>query len=426
MKRFIPKLSAMFVSVCMLMPALSNEAAINSAFAADTEAPSLMFNDEDEFFVYVGTNGYEEKIPEFVYYHPNEEGYYVHRKVLWKDAPSDVEYGDIFMANEEVPMTLEYPAADDPANAYASYYAIDEGAPALYNIGNCDDIMKKKELKCTNALYSGSKYWSIYFTDADDLSYYYSLCTYGSSYVIDPTDWFNGEFITYAMYNDITLVIPLEMHITVEVTEINDSSLLVKFADFSDLDMTVTIPTKYLDSNITPSIGTKLEVYYAGDLDYGSDPRQFENIKKVTLDPDTNVQEQIKPAENDKEETAEDTQTTGNTTTVATTSDSTTSITTAVTSESVSETTDTTTSEAASTSSDTTTEAVTTESETTTAIERTDAETSVSAEITTAADNDETLPQTGYSNIYKVITGLAALMTVSGAAIVVKTRKENE
>ena len=74
MKQFIPKLSAMFVSVCMLMPALSNEAAINTAAAADTEVPSLMFNDEDEFFVYVGTYGYEKKIPEFVYYHPNEEG----------------------------------------------------------------------------------------------------------------------------------------------------------------------------------------------------------------------------------------------------------------------------------------------------------------------------------------------------------------
>ena len=39
---------------------------------------------------------------------------------------------------------------------------------------------------------------------------------------------------------------------------------------------------------------------------------------------------------------------------------------------------------------------------------------------------DSELPQTGYSKIYKVFAGLAALMTVSGAALVVKTRKENE
>ena len=45
---------------------------------------------------------------------------------------------------------------------------------------------------------------------------------------------------------------------------------------------------------------------------------------------------------------------------------------------------------------------------------------------TTVINNDEELPQTGYSNIYKVIAGFATLMTIGGAALVVKTRKENE
>ena len=47
---------------------------------------------------------------------------------------------------------------------------------------------------------------------------------------------------------------------------------------------------------------------------------------------------------------------------------------------------------------------------------------------TTTTTNNETgeLPQTGYSDIYKVIAGLASIMTVSGTALVVKTRKENE
>ena len=47
------------------------------------------------------------------------------------------------------------------------------------------------------------------------------------------------------------------------------------------------------------------------------------------------------------------------------------------------------------------------------------------ADITDPNDNAE-LPQTGYSDIYKAIEGLATLMTVGGAALVVKTRKENE
>lgn len=48
------------------------------------------------------------------------------------------------------------------------------------------------------------------------------------------------------------------------------------------------------------------------------------------------------------------------------------------------------------------------------------------AEGTEQAGEVVNLPQTGYSNIYKVIAGLAALMTVSGAAIVVKTKKKTE
>lgn len=52
--------------------------------------------------------------------------------------------------------------------------------------------------------------------------------------------------------------------------------------------------------------------------------------------------------------------------------------------------------------------------------------TNMTVDTTTTSSNNEILPQTGYSNIYKVIVGLAALMTVSGAAIIVKNKKETE
>ena len=45
---------------------------------------------------------------------------------------------------------------------------------------------------------------------------------------------------------------------------------------------------------------------------------------------------------------------------------------------------------------------------------------------TDQAGEEVNLPQTGYSNIYKVIVSFATLMIVSGATMVVKTRKENE
>lgn len=40
--------------------------------------------------------------------------------------------------------------------------------------------------------------------------------------------------------------------------------------------------------------------------------------------------------------------------------------------------------------------------------------------------NGNQLPQTGYSNIYKIISGFAILMTVTGTVIVIKTRKESK
>jgi len=45
---------------------------------------------------------------------------------------------------------------------------------------------------------------------------------------------------------------------------------------------------------------------------------------------------------------------------------------------------------------------------------------------TTTGDSTEELPQTGYSGIYNVVVGLAAVLTVSGIALIAKSKKENE
>jgi len=45
---------------------------------------------------------------------------------------------------------------------------------------------------------------------------------------------------------------------------------------------------------------------------------------------------------------------------------------------------------------------------------------------TDSAGGEVTLPQTGYSGIYKVIAGLAALMTLGGTAIMIRTRKKQK
>ena len=44
---------------------------------------------------------------------------------------------------------------------------------------------------------------------------------------------------------------------------------------------------------------------------------------------------------------------------------------------------------------------------------------------TNMANEVVSLPQTGYSDIYKIFVGLATLMTVSGVTLIVKTRKKD-
>ena len=45
---------------------------------------------------------------------------------------------------------------------------------------------------------------------------------------------------------------------------------------------------------------------------------------------------------------------------------------------------------------------------------------------TDSAGGEVSLPQTGYSGIYKVIAGLAVLMTLGGSAIMIRTRKKQK
>ena len=89
-------------------------------------------------------------------------------------------------------------------------------------------------------------------------------------------------------------------------------------------------------------------------------------------------------------------------------------------------TTTTTVAGAGTTTTTTTTTTVAGEGTTTTTTTTTTIADEETTTTTTVINNDEELPQTGYSNIYKVIAGFATLMTIGGASLVVKTRKENE
>jgi len=286
MKRLVTKLSAMAVSVCMLMPTLSDGVTIGyeNAMAA-SETTDILFNNEDRFFVYVGTYGND--IPQFRYLYPTSDGSYNADKVIWEDAPAEISYGDIFVAAGEAPLTKVYPAADDPANSHVYYYSLDEGSE-LNKAGNCSDLMKKKELTVTSKTYDGSSHWSVRYVDSVGETYYYGLSAFASSLGVDPLDCEVGDVYTYAFYND-NMVIPLAKQtqnltetMTVEVVEVNESSLLVKPASRPDSKERLALQKKYLDNDVEPSVGMKLEVTYSDGI-LRTYPEQFGKVIKAVV-----------------------------------------------------------------------------------------------------------------------------------------------
>ncbi len=288
MKRFSSKLSAVFLSACMLLPTLSIGFPINyeiSALAAETEANSILFNNEDQFFVYVGT--YSGGIPQFRYLYPTSDGSYDADKVIWENAPAGLAYGDIFVADGDVPMTQVYPAKDDPANARVYYYMLDEGAE-LNRAGNCPDLMEKKDMSVTSITYDGSSHWSIRYMDAAGKEYYYGLSTFASSLGVNPLDCEVGDVYTYALYND-HMVVPLAKQtgtitdtMTVEVVEVHDKYLLVKPTDRPNSNERLTLSMEYIDTGVNPSVGMKYEVTYTDGI-LETYPEQFGNVQKVTM-----------------------------------------------------------------------------------------------------------------------------------------------
>lgn len=269
----------------MLMPTLSNGLVIN-ADSDDGSITTTIYNTDkfeaEQFLVSVGTYG--EGIPQFRYFYPKSDGSYKVDKVIWENAPTDIAYGDIFVADNELSLTKVQPVPHDPVNAFVYYYTINEGT-MLSKLGNCSDMMEKKDLTVTSISYDGSSHWSIKYTN-DDVEYYYGLSTYGSELTVDPLECEVGDVYTCALYNG-NIVIPLSKKnseenqtMTVKVVEITGDNLLVKPTESSE-DL-IYLSKKYLDSSIQPTVGMILEVIYSGGI-LETYPAQFGNVKKVSV-----------------------------------------------------------------------------------------------------------------------------------------------
>ncbi|MBQ6943662.1 MAG: dockerin type I repeat-containing protein [Ruminococcus sp.] len=208
MKRFMSRFSAVCIGVGMLIPTLSNVIHVNAESEKGNSA-AIVYDtekfDAKEFFVYVGTYG--DGLPQFRYLYPESDGSYTADKVIWENAPTDIAYGDIFVANGEINLTKVYPAANDPVYAHAYHYTIDENA-VLNKSGNCSDIMEKRNLTVTSKTYDGSSHWSIRYKDEAGTEYYYGLSVLASVLEVDPLDYEEGDVCTFALYNG-NMVVPL-------------------------------------------------------------------------------------------------------------------------------------------------------------------------------------------------------------------------
>lgn len=201
----------------------------------------------ENFFVAVGTYGGEST--QLRYFAHKAEGGYTVEKVVWEDAPSDLSYGDVFIADGDAEMMKVMAAPNDPVNAMAYYYQLDESAK-LDKVGKCEDFMEQKELTVTSKTYDGSAHWSIRYKDSEGKEYYYGLSTFASTLTVDPLDCAVGDVYTYALYNDY-MIVPLEKK-------------------DADNDVTATTPTTTTANNTTTtttkiSTGTTVTSTYATD-----------------------------------------------------------------------------------------------------------------------------------------------------------------
>ena len=157
----------------------------------------------EEFYVVVGK--YSGGYTQLRSFDLGSDGTYSAEKIVWKNAPADLVYGDVLIAEGKVSMEVVHPA-QDPVNAMAYYYALDDSAK-LNKVGNCSELMEQKDLIVKRKDYDGSSHWSIRYTDeSGEKEYYYGLSTFGSSLDVDPLSYSEGDVCTFAMLNGNVIV----------------------------------------------------------------------------------------------------------------------------------------------------------------------------------------------------------------------------
>ncbi len=130
--------------------------------------------------------------------------------VVWKRSPSEYNYGDVFIPEENVSPVNVVVNETDPATP-RSWFELQEDA-GLELIGNCRDLFESKKLKVTRNEYDGMRHFSICFTDEKGSEYDYGFFDLGP-FGVEISSAGEGDVYECAIRNG-QIVIPLAGPVT--------------------------------------------------------------------------------------------------------------------------------------------------------------------------------------------------------------------
>ena len=159
----------------------------------------------ERFYVMIGTMGDNNEYARLRYFDGNSVD-----MVVWKRSPSEYNYGDVFIPEENVSPVNVVVNETDPATP-RSWFELQEDA-GLKLIGNCRDLFESKELKVTRNEYDGLRHFSIYLTDEKKNEYLYGFFDLGP-FGVEISGAGEGDVYECAIRNG-QIIIPLAGPVT--------------------------------------------------------------------------------------------------------------------------------------------------------------------------------------------------------------------
>lgn len=159
----------------------------------------------ERFYVMIGTMGDNNEYARLRYFSGNSVD-----MVVWKRSPSEYNYGDVFIPEENVSPVNVVVNETDPATP-RSWFEL-QGDASLELIGNCRDLFESKKLKVTRNEYDGMRHFSICFTDEKGSEYDYGFFDLGP-FGVEISSAGEGDVYECAIRNG-QIVIPLAGPVT--------------------------------------------------------------------------------------------------------------------------------------------------------------------------------------------------------------------